>query len=93
MERLDAGPVICAEGFLFEVEKRGYLASGEFVPMVSLEHPEALENLHKDFQHAGSDIVEAFTYNGHREKMRVIGKEELLEPLNRSALKNCEKGC
>ena len=34
-ERLDQGPVICAEGFLFEVEKRGYLASGEFVPMVS----------------------------------------------------------
>jgi len=49
IERLDQGPVICAEGFLFEVEKRGYLASGEFVPMVSLEHPEALENLHKDF--------------------------------------------
>ena len=91
IERLDAGPVICAEGFLFEVEKRGYLASGEFVPMVSLEHPEALENLHKDFQHAGSDIVEAFTYNGHREKMRVIGKEELLEPLNRSALKIAKK--
>ena len=32
------------------------MASGEFVPLVSLEHPEALENLHKDFQHAGSDI-------------------------------------
>ena len=55
------------------------MASGEFVPMVSLENPEALENLHRDFQHAGSDIVQAFTYNGHREKMRVIGKEELLE--------------
>jgi len=59
--------------------------------MVSLEHPEALENLHRDFQHAGSDIVQAFTYNGHREKMRVIGKEELLEPLNRSALKIAKK--
>jgi len=91
IERLDEGPVICAEGFLFEVEKRGYLASGEFVPMVALEHPEALENLHKDFQHAGSDIVQAFTYNGHREKMRVIGKEELLEPLNRAALKIAKK--
>ena len=86
-DRLDEGPVICAEGFLFEIEKRGYMSSGEFVPMVSLEHPEALENLHRDFQHAGSDIVQAFTYNGHREKMRVIGKEELLEPLNRAALK------
>ena len=91
IERLDYGPVICAEGFLFEVEKRGYLASGEFVPMVALEHPEALENLHKDFQHAGSNIVQAFTYNGHREKMRVINKEELLEPLNRAALKIAKK--
>src|SRR5699024_12600292 len=86
-DRLDAGPVICAEGFLFELERRGYLTAGEFVPEVALEHPEALRSLHVDFQRAGSDIVEAFTYNGHREKMRVIGKEGLLEPLNRSALR------
>ncbi|TLQ01420.1 homocysteine S-methyltransferase family protein [Nesterenkonia salmonea] len=86
-EQLDAGPVICAEGFLFELERRGYLTAGEFVPEVALEHPEALRTLHVDFQRAGSHIVEAFTYNGHREKMRVIGKEDLLEPLNRAALK------
>ena len=85
-ERLDAGPVICAEGFLFELERRGYLSAGEFVPEVALEYPDALRTLHVDFQRAGSDIVEAFTYNGHREKMRVIGKEDLLEPLNRAAL-------
>jgi betaine-homocysteine S-methyltransferase len=87
VERLDAGPVICAEGFLFELERRGYLSAGEFVPEVALEFPEALRALHVDFQRAGSDIVEAFTYNGHREKMRVIGKEDLLEPLNRAALR------
>ena len=83
--------MICAEGFLFEMEKRGYLTSGEFVPMLALDNPEALESLHRDFQHAGSDVVQAFTYNGHREKMRVIGKEELLEPLNRAALKIAKK--
>jgi len=87
LSRLNDGAVICAEGFLFEAERRGYLASGEFVPELALENPEALKNIHKDFQHAGSDVVQAFTYNGHREKMRVIGKEELLEPLNRAALK------
>ncbi|MFT5727102.1 MAG: betaine-homocysteine S-methyltransferase [Desulforhopalus sp.] len=91
VEKLDAGPVICAEGFLFELERRGYLTAGEFVPEVALEFPEALEALHRDFQRAGSDIVEAFTYNGHREKMRVIGKEDLLEPLNRSALQVAKK--
>lgn len=86
-DRLDAGPVICAEGFLFELERRGYLSAGEFVPEVALEYPDALRALHLDYQRAGSDIVEAFTYNGHREKMRVIGKEDLLEPLNRAALR------
>lgn len=78
--------VICAEGFLFELERRGFCSAGEFVPEVALENPEALRNLHWEFQRAGSDIVEAFTYNGHREKMRVICKEDLLEPLNRTAL-------
>ncbi|MDM5147590.1 homocysteine S-methyltransferase family protein [Candidatus Persebacteraceae bacterium Df01] len=84
--RLDDGGVLCAEGFLFEIERRGYMASGAFVPEVALENPHALRTLHKDFQHAGSDVVQAFTYNGHREKMRVLGKEELLEPLNKAAL-------
>ena len=37
-DRLDAGPVICAEGFLFELERRGYLTAGEFVPEVALEY-------------------------------------------------------
>ena len=40
----------------------------------------------KDFQHAESDVVVAFTYNGNREKMYIIGKEDLLEPLNCAAL-------
>ncbi len=86
-ERLDDGGVLCAEGFLFEMERRGYLACGMFVPEVALENPEALRSLHVDFQHAGSDVVEAFTYYGHRAKMRALGKEDLLEPLNRGALR------
>jgi betaine-homocysteine S-methyltransferase len=85
-QRLEQTGVVCAEGYLFEMERRGYLTSGEFVPEVALENPDALKGLHKDFQHAGSDVVVAFTYNGHREKMRIIGKEDLLEPLNRAAL-------
>jgi betaine-homocysteine S-methyltransferase len=86
LERLNEGAVICAEGYLFECERRGYLQAGAFVPEVVLEHPEVVESLHREFVHAGSDVVEAFTYYGHREKLRVIGKEELLEPLNTHAL-------
>src|ERR671924_451527 len=64
LERLEQGPVICAEGYLFECERRGYLQAGAFV----------------------SDVVEAFTYYAHREKLRVIGREGQLEELNRRAL-------
>jgi len=86
LDRLDDGPVLCAEGYLFELERRGYLQAGAYVPEVVLEHPEIVEELHREFVHAGSDVVEAFTYYGHREKLRLIGKEDLLEPLNRGAL-------
>src|SRR3984885_12711107 len=85
-ERLDQGPLVCAEGYLFEFERRGYLQAGAFVPEVVLEHPDLVAGLHREFVHAGSDVVEAFTYYGHREKLRIIGKEDLLEPLNRDAL-------
>jgi len=86
LERLDEGPVICAEGYLFELERRGYLQAGAFFPEVVLEHPELVASLHREFVHAGSDVVEAFTYYAHREKLRLIDKEELLEKLNRQAL-------
>ncbi len=86
MQRLDVGPVICAEGYVFELERRGYLQAGAFVPEVVLEHPEAVTQLHRDFVHAGSDVVEALTYYAHREKLRMIGRERDLEPINRRAL-------
>ena len=84
--RLNEGTVLCAEGYLFAMERRGYLSAGGFVPTVVLEHPEVLSQLHREFIRAGSDIVQAFTYYGHREKLRLIGKEELLEPLQKNAL-------
>jgi betaine-homocysteine S-methyltransferase len=86
MERLAAGPVICAEGYLFEFERRGYVSAGTFIPEIVLEHPELVAGLHREFVHAGSDIVEAFTYYAHREKLRRIGREADLELMNLAAL-------
>ena len=87
LERLKAGPVICAEGYLFELERRGYLQAGAFVPEVVLEFPEAVAQLHQEFVRAGSDVVQALTYYAHRDKLRMIGKEDVLERLNREALR------
>src|SRR5256885_3601853 len=86
LERLAAGPVICAEGYLFEFERRGYLQAGAYVPEVVLEHPQLVEGLHRDFVRAGSDVVEAFTYYAHRAKLKIVGREKDLARINRNAL-------
>jgi betaine-homocysteine S-methyltransferase len=87
LERLAAGPVLGAEGYLFELERRGYLKAGPFVPEVVLDHPDAVRELHREFLRAGAEVMVAFTYYGHREKLRQIGREGDLEPLNRDALR------
>ena len=81
LERLQQGIVIGAEGYLFELERRGYLKAGAYVPEVVLDFPDAVKQLHREFLRAGSDIMLAFTYYGHREKMKVIGRENELEKL------------
>lgn len=91
LERLAAGPVICAEGYLFELERRGYLQAGAYVPEVVLDFPEQVENLHRDFLRAGSDVIEAFAYCAHREKLRLISRESDLEAMNRAALAMAKK--
>ena len=76
-----------AEGYLFELERRGYVKGGPFVPEVVLDFPEAVRQLHREMLRAGAEVMVAFTYYGHRDKLRSIGREDDLEPLNRDALR------
>ena len=87
VERLAQDAVLGAEGYLFELERRGYLKSGPYVPEVVLDCPDAVRELHREFLRAGAEVMVAFTYYGHREKLRTIGREDDLEPLNRQALR------
>ena len=86
-ERLESGVLLGAEGYLFELERRGYLKSGPYVPEVVLDFPDAVLELHREFGRAGADVMVAFTYYGHREKLRTIGREDDLEALNRDAMR------
>jgi betaine-homocysteine S-methyltransferase len=87
LERLERDVVLGAEGYLFELERRGYVQSGPFVPEVVLDHPDAVRELHREFLRAGAEVMVAFAYYAHREKLRAIGRERDLEPLNRQALR------
>jgi betaine-homocysteine S-methyltransferase len=86
-QRLSEGVVIGAEGYVFELERRGYIKAGPFVPEVILDEPDALRQLHREFLRAGSDVMVALTYYTHRDKLRDIGREDQLEEMNRQAVR------
>src|SRR5271166_613346 len=85
--RLRAGTVLGAEGYVFELERRGYIKAGPFVPEVVLDFPEAVRELHREFLRAGADVMVALTYYAHREKLRDVGREGDLEAMNRQAVR------
>jgi betaine-homocysteine S-methyltransferase len=87
LERLEQGPVLMAEGYVFELERRGYVQAGPYVPAAVLDHPEAVKELHREFLRAGSEVMLALTYYAHREKLKMIGREGILEELNRQAVR------
>ena len=86
-QRLADGVVIGAEGYVFELERRGYIKAGPFVPEVILDEPDALRQLHREFLRAGSDVMVALTYYAHREKLKAVGRDGELEQLNRQAVR------
>lgn len=86
-ERMADGPVLGGEGYVFELERRGYVTSGAFVPEVVLDHPDAVVQLHREFLRAGSEVMMALTYYAHREKLRHVGREGDLEEMNRAAVR------
>ena len=87
LERLKTDVVIGAEGYVFELERRGYIKAGPYVPEVVLDFPDALRELHREFLRAGADVMVALTYYAHRQKLKTVGRENDLEALNRQAVR------
>jgi betaine-homocysteine S-methyltransferase len=99
-ERLQQGPVIGDGGYLIELERRGYVdsgsgreqvgtgrGSGQFTPEVAIEHPDALRELHREFLNAGSQVLQALTFFGTREKLSRAGYGAQTEEINAAAVK------
>jgi hypothetical protein len=91
-ERLAEGTVLGAEGYVFELERRGYIKAGPFVPEVVLDFPDAVRQLHREFLRAGAEVMVALTYYAHREKLRDVGREGDLEAMNRPAVRTPAAG-
>lgn len=87
LERLQKDVVLGAEGYVFELEKRGYIKAGPYVPEVVLDFPDALKELSREFLRAGSEVIVALTYYANRNKLKDIRRENDLEDLNRQAVR------
>jgi betaine-homocysteine S-methyltransferase len=79
--------MVGAEGYVFELERRGYVKAGPYVPEVILDAPDALRQLHREFLRAGADVMVALTYYAHREKLKDVGRDGELEAMNRQAVR------
>lgn len=100
VEMMKQDVVLGDGGYLIELERRGYVdsgsdrelvgtgrGSGQFTPEVAIEHPDALRELHREFLEAGSQVLQALTFFGTREKLGRAGYGEQTETINRAAVR------
>jgi len=91
LERLAAGPVIGDGGFIFQLEKRGYVKAGPWTPEATVENPDAVRELHREFLRAGSDVMQAFTFYASEDKLtdrgNTAGEKIGVKAINKAAAK------
>jgi betaine-homocysteine S-methyltransferase len=74
-------------GYLLELERRGYVQAGPFVPEVSLTRPEALAELHREFVRAGAEVIQTLTFYASEDKLATVGLEGRVDDMNRAAVR------
>jgi betaine-homocysteine S-methyltransferase len=101
LDKISKQAVVLGDGgYLIELERRGWVdsgsgrekvgtgkGSGQFTPEVAIEHPDALRELHREFLNAGSQVLQALTFFGTREKLNRAGYGEQTEAINAAAVR------
>src|SRR6202171_1126417 len=101
LERIAKQGIVLGDGgYLLELERRGWVdsgsgrekvgtgkGSGQFTPEVAIENPDALRELHREFLKAGSEVLQALTFFGTREKLNRAGYGGQTEAINAAAVR------
>jgi len=87
LQRLSEEVVLGDGGYLLELERRGYVQAGPFVPEVSLTRPEALAELHREFVRAGAEVIQTLTFYATEDKLATVGLEGRVADMNRAAVR------
>jgi len=75
LERLAKGVVVGDGGYVWQLERRGYVKAGPWTPEAAVEYPEAVKQLHREFLRAGSDVLQAFTFYASEDKLENRGNK------------------
>ncbi|KAJ7370564.1 hypothetical protein OS493_031570 [Desmophyllum pertusum] len=81
LDHLNAGGVLVGDGGMtFCLEKRGYVKAGPCTPECTVESPEAVRQVHREFFRAGADldIIQAFPFS--MDDNAIDGKNEEINP-------------
>ncbi len=73
------------------LQQAGLLKSGTAPELLNLTHPDVVENIHKRYIDAGSNIVETNTFGANRIKLKEFGLEKRVKEINFSAGRNARK--
>ncbi len=65
------------------LQSKGYLKGGDCPELLNLEHPEWIEEVHREYIEAGADIVVTNTFGGNRIKLSEYGLEDRVVETNK----------
>ncbi|MCZ6679006.1 MAG: homocysteine S-methyltransferase family protein [Candidatus Poribacteria bacterium] len=85
LERLADGIVLGDGGYIVELEKRGYVIAGPFTPELAITHPDAIREMHREFLHAGAEVLQVMAFYGSREKLATVGQGARTFEINQAA--------
>ncbi|KAK2560387.1 Betaine--homocysteine S-methyltransferase 1 [Acropora cervicornis] len=64
LDYLNQGNVLVGDGGMtYCLEKRGYVKAGPWTPECTVEDPDAVRQLHREFLRAGADVIQAFSFS------------------------------
>ncbi len=84
LERLEKGPVLFDGGMGSQLIDRG-LNMSEGSESWNLKHPDRVQDIHRSYFEAGADVVLTNTFGGSGPKLKMIGLDDQVSEVNRTA--------
>ena len=75
------------------LQKQGFLTPGHCPELSNIEHPEAIQEIHRRYIQAGSDFIQSNTFGANRIKLNEYGLSDQVRELCLAAMANAKAAC